>query len=151
MAPSGADHGGVTNRFAFLLTLHVRTAKLGEVFAAETGFRLARDPDTVVGADVAFVRAERIPADGLPKGFWDGAPDLAVETVSPSDTLVEVEEKVEAYLAAGARAVVVLNPRRQSATVHRAGRDPAVNHLGDTLTLGDAVPGFTCAVADIYA
>src|SRR5439155_18892416 len=114
--PAGADHGGVTNIFAYLLTSHVEPRKLGKVFAAETGFVLSRNPDTVVGADVAFIRADRIPREGLPKGFWEGAPDLAVETISPSDALENVEEKVDAYLTAGTRAVVVLNPRRKTIT-----------------------------------
>ena len=151
MAPAGADHGSVTNNCAFLLTAHVRARGLGQVFAAETGFRQARDPDTVYGADVAFVRAERIPPGGLPKGFWEGAPDLAVETVSPSDTVQEVEEKVDAYLAAGASAVLVLNPGRQTITTHRAGQNPSVHHMGDTLHLDDVVAGFACSVADVFA
>ena len=150
MPPAGADHGDVTNNFAFLLTAHVKPGGLGKVFAAETGFRLARDPDTVVGADVAFVPAGRIPPAGLPKGYWDGAPDLAVETVSPGDTVEEVEEKVDAYLAAGTRAVLVLNPRRKTVTSHRPGRNPLVQHAGDVLNLDDVVPGFSCDVAAIF-
>ena len=123
---------------------------MGKVFAAETGFVLSRNPDTVVGADVAFIRADRIPASGLPKGFWEGAPDLAVETISPSDSLEEVEEKVDAYLAAGARAVVVLNPRRKTITTHRSGRNPSVQHVGDILQLDDIVPGFSCPAASVF-
>ena len=123
---------------------------MGKVFAAETGFVLSRNPDTVVGADVAFIRADRIPASGLPKGFWEGAPDLAVETISPSDSLEDVEEKVDAYLAAGARAVVVLNPRRKTITTHRSGRNPSVQHVGDILQLDDIVPGFSCPAASVF-
>src|SRR5687767_7438017 len=77
MAPSGGDHGGITNNIAFLLTAHVKANDLGQVFAAETGFRLSRSPDTVRGADVAFIRADRIPAEGRPKGYWEIPPDLA--------------------------------------------------------------------------
>lgn len=150
MAPAGAGHGIVTNNFAFLLTAHVKSRSLGVVFAAETGFRLWRNPDTVVGADVAFVRAERVPPGGPATGFWEGAPDLAVETVSPGDTLEEVEEKVDAYLAAGARAVLVLNPRRQTITSHRPGQNPLVQHVAETLNLDDVVPGFSCAVAAVF-
>jgi Uma2 family endonuclease len=150
MTPAGADHGGVTNTFSYLLTAHVKPRKLGKVFAAETGFVLSRNPDTVVGADVAFVRSDRIPPDGLPKAFWEGAPDLAVETISPSDALADVEEKVDAYLAAGARAIVVLNPRRKTITTHRPGRDPSVQHVGETLQLDDVVPGFSCPVASVF-
>jgi Uma2 family endonuclease len=150
MTPAGADHGGVTNAFAYLLTSHVLSHKLGKVLAAETGFILSRNPDTVVGADVAFVRADRIPPEGLPKGFWEGAPDLAVETISPSDTLEQVEEKVDAYLAAGASAVAVLNPRRKTVTIHRVGTNPVVQHVGEKLDLSNVVAGFTCDIADIF-
>jgi Uma2 family endonuclease len=150
MTPAGADHGGVTNKFAYLLTAHVEAGKLGKVFAAETGFVLSRNPDTVVGADVAFIRNDRIPPEGLPKGFWEGAPDLAVETVSPGDTVEEVEEKVDAYLRAGARTVLVLNPRRITITAHRPQRNPVVHHEQDTLDIGDVVPGFACRAGDVF-
>ena len=152
MPPSGADHGEVTNNFSFLLTAHIKAHSLGKVFAAETGFRLARNPDTVVGADVAFVAAERIPPAGSPKGFWEGAPDLAAETISPGDTLDEVEDKVAAYLAAGAKVVLVLNPRRKSITAHRARQNPTVFHAGETFVAGDdVVPGFSCKVDDVFS
>lgn len=120
------------------------------MFTAETGFRLARNPDTVLGADVAFVRADRVPAVGLPKDFWGGAPDLAVETVSPGDTLEGVEEKVDAYLAGGARAVLVLNPRRKTITIHRPGQNPLVHHARETLQLDDVVPGYSCPGAAVF-
>ena len=150
MAPAGSTHGSVTNRFAYLLSRHVYDNKLGEVFAAETGFRLQQQPDTVRGADVAFIAKERIPAEGLPAGFWPGAPDLAVEVVSPGDTVEEVEEKVDEYLAAGARMVLVITPRRKTITAHRPGANPVVLREGDVLDAGDVVPGFRCNVADVF-
>lgn len=151
MAPAGSNHGSVTNRFAFLLSRHVYAHDLGEVFAAETGFRLRTDPDTVRGADVSFIAKSRIPKDGAPVGFWPGAPDLAVEVVSPGDTLEEVEEKVDEYLSAGARMVIVITPRRKTATVHRPGANPLVLREGDVLDAGDVVSGFRCPIADIFA
>src|SRR5687767_6997301 len=74
MAPAGFEHGAIINRFAFLLTSHVEKHKLGIVVGAETGFTLSRKPDTVRGADLAFVRSSRLPKSGLPKKFWEGAP-----------------------------------------------------------------------------
>ena len=71
MAPAGGDHGGIANNIAYLLTSHAKAHRLGQVFAAETGYRLRRSPDTVRGADVSFIRAERIPAEGRPKGYWE--------------------------------------------------------------------------------
>jgi Uma2 family endonuclease len=146
MAPAGSEHGAIIMNLAYLLASHVRQRGLGVVFGAETGFVLARSPDVVRGADVAFVRASRIPASGMPKKFWEGAPDLAVEVISPGDSLEEVEEKVDDYLNAGAPLVWVVNPRRRTITIHRPGRDPQVLRESDTLTGEDVIPGFQCEV-----
>ncbi len=150
MAPAGSNHGSVTNRFAYYLSRHVYANDLGEVFAAETGFRLQKNPDTVRGADVSFIAKARIPKDGAPIGFWPGAPDLAVEVVSPGDTLEEVEEKVDDYLSAGARMVVVITPRRRTVTVHRPGANPVILRGANVLDAADVVPGFLCKISDIF-
>ena len=151
MAPAGFDHGAVIVNLTFLLTQHVRQHQLGLVLGAETGFMLARDPDTVRGADIAFVSNERLPAGPRPKGYFPAAPDLAVEVMSPGDTLNEVEDKVDDYLAAGTRLVWVVNPRRRTVTAHRPGVGPTLFGNTETLTGDDIVPGFTCAVAEIFA
>lgn len=151
MAPSGFDHGATVDNFQVALSGHVRAHRLGVVVGAETGFRLSRNPDTVRGVDVGFVRADRIPATGRPTTYWEGAPDLAVEVVSPSDTVEAVEEKVDDYISAGCAMVVVINPRRRTLTVHRGGRDPVVLRESDTFSGGDVVPGFQCPVAAVFA
>jgi Uma2 family endonuclease len=76
------------------LAQHVEERGLGAVYAAETGFLLGRDPDTVRAPDAAFVRRERVEEVGETEGYWPGAPDLAVEVVSPGDAYAEVEGKV---------------------------------------------------------
>ena len=151
MAPSGFDHGAIINNFQRLLANHVADQKLGVVVGAETGFRLSRNPDTVRGVDVGFVDASRIPKTGRPTSYWDGAPDLAVEVLSPTDTVEEIEEKVDDYLAAGCPMVLVINPRRRTLTVHRPGQHPVVLRASDTFDAGEVVPGFLCAVAAVFA
>ena len=151
MAPSGFDHGAIIDNPHVLLSLHVRTHKLGKVLGAETGFKLAKNPDTVRGADVAFIAAARLPSTGRPIGFWDGAPDLAVEVISPTDTASEVKEKVADYLNAGARLVWIVNPKRKTITIHKPNMDPVVLRETQTLDGGDVVAGFKCAVADVFA
>ena len=146
--PPGARHGYVGGRLYLRLERHVTAARLGMAFF-EVGFRLTRDPETVRGPDVSFLSAVRIPAAGIPDGYFDGPPDLAVEVLSPSDTIYEVEEKVDEYLAAGTRLVWVVNPRRRTITVHAPGADPRVLGEGDTLDGGDVVPGFRCEVREI--
>ena len=119
MSPAGHAHGRVAARLTISLGLVVEQNSLGAVYAAETGFVLSRHPDTVRAPDVAFVRGERL-ASAPAEGFFPGPPDLAVEVVSPTDTYSAVEEKVFGWLEAGCRAVVVLDPRRQVASVYRS-------------------------------
>jgi Uma2 family endonuclease len=119
------------------------------VYAAETGFRLSNNPDTVRAPDVAFVSQARVEAVGQVEGFWPEAPDLAVEVVSPGDSSAEVEEKVFAWLDAGTK-VVVVNPRQRSATVYKSPTDIVALTEADILAGGDVVPGFELAVREIF-
>ncbi|HEX5505232.1 MAG TPA: Uma2 family endonuclease [Thermomicrobiales bacterium] len=150
MAPSGGEHGGITGRLTIRLGYYVVTHQLGEVFAAETGFLLTTNPDTVLAPDAAFIANERLGADWV-KGYWPGPPDLAVEVISPGDLYTEVEKKVATWLAHGARMVIVLNPRRRTVTVHRSPTE--VRHLteNDVLDGEDVVPGWTMLVRDLFA
>ena len=93
MSPSGSEHGVVTIQLSALIAQFVAATGAGLPFGAETGFLIERNPDTVRAPDFAFIRRERIPPGGLPKGYWPGAPDLAVEVVSPNDTAREVDDK----------------------------------------------------------
>jgi Uma2 family endonuclease len=151
MAPAGFEHGAVIMKLSVRLAQHVSANRLGLVLGAETGFLLSRHPDTVRGADVAFVSTPRLPKGPLPTSYFPGSPDLAVEVVSPNDTLVEVEDKVDDYLAAGTRLVWVVNPRRKTVTVHRPQTAPTMLRETDTLTGDDVVPDFACPVAEIFA
>jgi len=150
MSPSGSEHGFVIVNITLLLAQHVKPNGLGVCFGAETGFKIASDPDTVRAPDLAFVSRERIPETGITKKFWQGAPDLAVEVMSPGDTVKEVREKVEDWLAAGTKAVWVLNPKRRSVTVYRSTSDVTRLAEGDELEGGEVVPGFRCKVSEIF-
>ncbi len=150
MSPAGGPHGYITVELTEPLARFVREHDLGVVFGAETGFRIARDPDTVRAPDIAFVRRDRIPATGIPEGFWPGAPDLAVEVVSPSDTADEIDEKVHQWLTSGTRLVWVVKPRRKTITVYRTPTTPVVLTDTDTLDGEDVVPGFHLRVGDLF-
>lgn len=151
MAPAGFEHGAVGMNLATALANFVRAHDLGVVVAAETGFILSRNPDTVRAPDLGFIRKSRIPADGLTVQYWPGAPDLAVEVISPWDKNYEVDEKVEDYLAAGTQLVWVVNPRRKRVTVYQPGIPEQILTVADTLDGQDVVPGFRCPVKDIFA
>lgn len=153
MAPTGYDHGRLTGRLHGLLNNHVVAHKLGDVLAAETGFVIARTPDgraTVRAPDVAFVAAGRVPADADTSKFLELAPDLIAETLSPSDTAVEVEEKIDAWLRAGVRVALVVNPASRTVTLHRPPAEIVRLSAGDELDLGDVLPGFRCRVSEIF-
>ena len=96
MAPTGNEHGNLAMDFGTLLNVHVRANKLGKVYAAETGFKLSSDPDTVRAPDVAFISQRRLDEIGPVQGYWPGAPDLAVEVISLNNLYTEVSEKVAA-------------------------------------------------------
>ena len=150
MAPAGGRHGYTAMNSGIILGGHVRSNRLGRVFAAETGFILRRDPDTVRAPDLAFVSQSRLSVDEIPDSFIDLIPDLVVEVVSPGDTRREVREKVEDWLRAGVRLVWVLYPATRSAVAYRSPDD--ITHLtaGDSLNGEDVVPGFTCQVAELF-
>ena len=132
------------------MATHVHSHGLGEVFAAETGFLLARDPDTVRDAGHR-VYCQRSPSATLPdKAFWPGAPDLAVEVVSFDDRPREVAEKARAWLAAGARLVWVANPKSRTVDVYRPGADVETLTASEQLIGGDVLPGFACPVAEVF-
>jgi Uma2 family endonuclease len=150
-SPARYGHGKITMRLANRLFNHVESNKLGDVVAAETGFIIGRDPDTVRAPDIAFVSCERTPNSGRQVKFWIGPPDLVVETMSPSDTVFDVDEKVQEWLAAGARLVWVVNPRQQIVTVYRPGNTAQILSVGSTLDGEDVVPGFRIAVSELFA
>jgi Uma2 family endonuclease len=151
MEPPGAEHGRVAMVIGALLYAHVRQRALGTTFAAETGFQLASDPDTVRAPDVAFVRRERADAVGSPDGYWPGSPDLAVEVTSPRGRASAVEAKALDWLDAGTCAVVVVDPRLRTAMVHRARHDIRILGADEPLELGDVVPGWSPLVGEFFA
>jgi Uma2 family endonuclease len=151
MTPPGFEHGRVAATVGVLLGVHARQTGKGVTVAAETGFVLARDPDTVRAPDAAFISRERVEAVGRTPKYWPEAPSLAVEVVSPEDSFHEVEEKALEWLAAGTVAVLVLDPPKRTATVYRGKGDAHVHRAEETLDLSDAVPGFSVAVAELFA
>lgn len=146
--PAGFYHGGVAGALLHRLSEHVVPRRMGIVLAAETGFKLSSDPDTVRAADVAFVSRERVPSP-LPRGFAEFAPDLAVEVLSPDDRPGEVLAKVGDWLEAGTSLVWTVNPYHSRARIYRAdGSETAFE--GDGLLDGeDVVPGFACHLKEV--
>jgi Uma2 family endonuclease len=150
MSPAGYLHGAVVMLLSSRLHRFVTEHDLGRVSGAETGFRLEHDPDTVRAPDIAFVTRERLAATGLPQGYYPGAPDLAIEVVSPHDTAAEIDDKARAWLAAVARLVWNVRPITRVVEIYRPAAKVEVLSEDETLSGEDVVPGFTCPIAEIF-
>ena len=150
MSPAGSEHGAIIGRLTKRLAHIIEENQLGVVFGAETGFRLAQDPDTVLAPDIAFIQSSRIPAAGLPKAFWPGTPDLAVEVLSPSDSAKEAEQKVNDWLDHGCSMVWVVSPKQKTITVYCSKTDITILSENETLDGRDVVPEFQCSVQEIF-
>jgi Uma2 family endonuclease len=150
MSPSGWKHGKVVGKLHGRIIAFVEQHKLGIVFGAETGFQLSTNPDTVRAPDVSFVAAKNVPAEEPQQAFWPGAPDLAVEVLSPNDRTGEVDEKIEAWLAAGTEVVWVADPKLRTVTIYQSGENVAVRSSGQTLDGGTLLPNFSCSVDELF-
>lgn len=150
MTPAGGLHGLVASRLHVALAIHVDAGRLGVVLSADTGFKLESDPDTLRAPDVAFIARDRIPATGVPLGFWSGAPDLVVEVLSASDVRSEVNDKIAQYLRLGVKLVWFVEPSPRRVTVHAPDRPPQVLHESDTLDGGELLPGFHYPLSKLF-
>jgi Uma2 family endonuclease len=149
MSPAGSKHGWIVGNLTIVLGNFIKLHKLGEIMGAETGFIIRRNPDTVLAPDVAFIRGERL-AGNMPDGFFDGAPDLAVEVLSPSDRTSEVQGKIRSWLEAGSRAVWIVDPKTQSVAIHKSTRDIVVLGTADMLSDPQMLPDFNVPVIEIF-
>lgn len=148
MAPSNPENGELSLVLGIMIGAHVRKHRLGKAYAAETGFALGREPDTLLAPDVAFVKAGR--AIRKVAGFFDGPPDLAVEVISPSDSRRKVLDKTRRWLDHGTQEVWNVWPKARSITIHGRGARTITLNEDDTLDGGELLPGFTCRVGEVF-
>jgi Uma2 family endonuclease len=150
MSPAGHDHGRVTMRLASPLAVFVKQHRLGEVYAAETGFLLASDPDTVLAPDASFVAAPRVTQLRKTRGYWPGPPDLAVEVMSAGDRKSEVKAKTLQLLSFGVIEVWSVDLERETIAIHRSNKDTVILTIADELSAEDLIPGFSMKVSDVF-
>ncbi len=150
MPPAGSEHALINTKVAIAFGQFVDANSLGVVLSGDPGFKISSNPDTVRAPDVAFVRKERVPESGVPREFWPGAPDLAIEIISPSDRYTEVVEKANDWLDAGTRMVILIDPRTRTVTVYSSLREATQLTESGVLTCGDVVPGFEYPVAELF-
>ena len=146
--PPGFQHGAITARLGAMLLQHVDAHDLGIILVGDPGFTLARNPDTVRGPDIAFIRRDRVPHPS-PVGFAAFPPDLVIEIRSPSDRPGDILGKVGDWLSAGTRLVWVIDPAHRLAHVYR--QDETQSTIGPQATLDgeDVLPGFACPLDSI--
>lgn len=144
-------HAHVVRTLLLALHAHASSGGAGEVYGANTFYRLPHRDDTVRAADVSLVRAGRLPGVVPLRGATPFAPDLVVEVLSPSDTYSRVEEKLDDYLAAGVQLLWLVDPSRRRVDVVLP--DGTRRRVGESETLDGApvLPDFSITVGDIFA
>lgn len=147
--PPGGVHGAIAVILSTLLRVWAKQQRRGYI-GVEAGYILKRNPDKVRGPDVSYVRAESIPASGVPEGFWTIAPDLAIEVVSPTETAEEIREKVRDFLVAGTSIVWVVYPRSREVIVHLPNGTAQTYDENAVLTSPTILPNFSCTVAELF-
>lgn len=146
-AAAGGEHGKIALAFAGELYVYLKDHPIGILVAAETGFYTRSDDRTVRAPDLAFIRSEMIPSEGISKGYLRIAPDLVLEVVSPNDRAAGVDEKVLEWLSFGVKEVWVAYPTTKRIMIYRQGSDSAVIlNAGDQIDGGGILPGFERAI-----
>lgn len=149
MSPVGSTHSRICIDLSFLLTAHARRRKLGQIFDSSIGFRLS--PTILLSPDVSFVsHARLVEITVAPEKFLYGAPDLAVEVLSPSDSRKIMEGKLDKYFEHGTHLAWVVDPRHATVTVHDADSVTKLSGPATTLTGGEVLPGFKCKLSEIF-
>ena len=148
MPPAKYRHGWVIEQVRLALAEPVYGHRLGRLIS-EVGFVLSSNPDTIRSPDLAFLSGPRIPDQPVDE-YLRGAPDLAVEVVSPGDRAEDLELKVDQYLAAGSAAVLVLYPKTQKAHLYEPGRAPRILSARDRLSLPDLFGEWSVTVGDLF-
>jgi Uma2 family endonuclease len=149
MNPVGGGQGSATILLSSFMTVHVVLNGLGHSFGAETGFYLARNPDTVLAPDWAFIAANRLPHP-VPRSFVEVVPDIVLETRSPNDSNRQVERKIALWVQADVKAALDLDPERRRLWIYRPDRVPEELGPNDVFVLEDLLPGFRFDLVQLF-
>jgi Uma2 family endonuclease len=148
MPPPKGRHGVCCLAIAILIGQYVKQKKLGFVACNDAGTILERNPDTVRGPDVAFYSVKRVPE--IPEGYFEVAPDLAVEVLSPDTSFSRLQRKVEQYLKSGSTLVWVCDPELRTVTDYRPKQQPETLEDAETISGEKVLPGFSCRVSEFF-
>ena len=150
VAPTGGKHQIIVSAIAHYLFVYAEETQTGLSLSGEGGVMISRDPDHWRAFDAAYISHERVPPTGIPDGYWEVAPELVVEVVSPGNRADEIRTKASEYLSIGVQLVWVIYPTMRLIDVYRPGQPTLTLQGGDTLT-GDAVlPGFSLPLQTLF-
>ena len=149
MPPTGWPHARAEVKVSSRLARFAEVSGLGTVLGGEAGIIIRRDPDTLRGADVAYISRERL-AQASSQGYLDVAPELIVEIVSPNDRWTDLTAKLEDYFSIGVDLVWVVDPQRRRVSCYRSPTDLALLGPADTLTAELILPGFMLPVSELF-
>jgi Uma2 family endonuclease len=149
MSNSGMEHGYVAIILATALFNFVTSQRLGVIVDSSTAFTMKAGNKRA--PDISFVTKERLVGlKKLPKGFWNGAPDLAVEVLSPGNTVEEIHAKIVEYFENGTKLVWVINTEEQFVLVYRSPQPDRLLKVTDFLEGEDIITGFSFPVAELF-
>ncbi len=142
--PAGFEHDVIVMRIGFLM--YPFAQKVGYLAASSAGFRMVTG--NIRSPDVSLVLYERLPEGKVPEGFMDGAPDLAIEVISPNEDWAEMERKIGEYFASGAKEIWLIDPDKRTLTVYKSPSNIHTFHADDEIET-NLLPGFRCKVSEL--
>ncbi len=145
----GMEHSYIAATLTGELRTHVKLKKLGVILESSGSFRMLAG--NIRKPDVSFVIKERITEKRPSFTAFEGAPDLAIEVISPTDIWWEIMQKLDEYFSSGCRLVWLISPLDQRVLVYRQEQRSQILELGDLLNGEEVVPGFSMPVADLFA
>ena len=150
MSPSGERHGFIAWKIGYIIGKYVQENKLGIITAAETGYKLSSEPDTVRAPDVAFKSNRKVQEGGITDGYSTVMPEIVVEVSSPSDSHGKVIKKVDLWLSSGVRQVWVVDPEEKNVIIYDEMGKHTIFENNDIIQVGEILPGFECKVNEIF-
>ena len=148
VSPAGMRHSEIAARILSIIATYLDQHPIGKVYTPDVGIVLPNG--NVRSPDVTFVRNEKLPGGQSPEGFGELTPDLAVEVLSPNDSLQEVGRKIGEFLECGVPIVWLVDPKRETVTVYKSLSETRQFSADDNLTAEPVLPGFTCKVSKFF-
>lgn len=148
MSPSGYESDEVALEVGRQLANWVKPRRLGRVTGSRAGFDVPA-LGGVRAPDGSFVIAERLRR--APRSYAQLVPDLMVEVKSPIDSLETIQEKINRFLAQGARVGILVNPENETVEIYRLNQETVVLQSQDTLTVPDLLPGWEVPIAELWS